>query len=111
MFVLEPNRSLYAGLGLQVDRGYRPPLLGRITASQFDSIVRIVLDRNLIAEPTSLGSQADMHPAVVYKVEISAWGMINRYRTTPDESPPTAKLLAKLITASGTEVIMWEMDK
>lgn len=105
MFVLQPDRSLFAGRGLQVDSGYRPPLLGRITATQFESIVRIVRDHSLIAEPTSPGSAPEEHPSVAYEVDITAWGMINRYRTTPHESPPTTQLLAQLMAAATGDTI------
>ena len=59
-----------------------------------------------MSEPTSpIAEAADKQtrpPPVIYRVDLSAWGLVNRYSTTAEESPPTAELLARLIAASGS---------
>ncbi len=108
VFVLERDRTLYGAVGIRVDHSYRPGRLGRITPGQYDDIVQWVNDRSLMAEPTSPDAQGSQPPPVLYDVQLIGWGMINHYRTTPEESPPTVTLLAKLIVAAGGDIVLTE---
>jgi hypothetical protein len=109
MFVLEADRRLYVGAGYTVEGGYRPPLKKILSPGNYRSIVELVYERGLLAEPTSpRGEQAKRYgvrDAVVYHVDMVGWGRINRYVTTPDESPTTAQLVARLIVASNGDVM------
>jgi len=107
--VLLPNRRLHVALGYNLPQGFYPPLARIISRAEFEAIVRLVQRHRLLAEPTSPLAesprpQQQPPPAVLYHVDMSAGGLINRYHTTPQESPPTGELLAMLVLASGGEL-------
>jgi hypothetical protein len=109
MYVLEADRRLFVGEGYTVEGGYRPPLKKIVSQSDYRAIVELVYERGLLAEPSSpRGERAVRYGAgdsVVYHVDMIGWGRINRYVTTPEESPTTAQLVARLIIASDGDVM------
>ncbi len=99
-YVLESNRTLRVAHGREAIRLTYPPIARRLGQAQIASLVRLVVDQHLMAEPTSplaeasgRGEKAD----VLYELEIASDRRTHRYRTTPDESPPTVRLLAELV--------------
>ena len=103
MYVLEPDRNLRVALGYEAQVGFYPRLVRVISPSEYRAIVEFVHERRLMAEPTSPIAEAALKrgqvPPVLYRVDLSAWGLVNRYATTAEESPPTAALLTKLVLA------------
>lgn len=105
MYVLEPDHRLRVALGYRAQKSFYPAVVRTISAGEYDAIVRFVYARHLMAEPTSpIGEAAEQqghNPPVLYRVDLSAWGLVNRYVSTAEESPPTAELLMMLVNASG----------
>jgi len=108
MFVLESDRRLYAETGMRRPNGYRPRLTRVLTTAEYESIVALIHKRHLTSEPTSplarIHARGDEPASVLYHVDITGWGEINRYVTTPEESSPSADLLVRLILAAGGRV-------
>lgn len=99
-YAVEPNRRLGVTRGRAADTRY--PVFSRVlTRHEYDDLFTLVSNNHLIAEPTSPGAEAfglgKTKASALYEVEITAFGRTNRYRTTPDESPPTVELLTRLI--------------
>lgn len=105
MYVLDPSRRLRYAHGRGSPEGFYPREQRTVPPREFRLIERLVHDRRLLAEPTSPRAEAvlrgEADAPVLYRVIISGWGQINRYVTTPEESPPSVELLAKLVLASG----------
>lgn len=97
---VEPNRRLGVTRGRSADTRY-PGFVRVLTRQEYDDLFKLVSNNHLIAEPTSPGAEAfglgKTKASALYEVEITAFGRTNRYRTTPDESPPTVELLTRLI--------------
>lgn len=102
-YVLEPNRNLRVELGSHQEQDAFPRFYRQLTFAQFESISEIVRKAKLHAEPTSPNASTSgaASNVLIYEVKVTAWGRTNRYRTTPEESPPTAELLAKLVELGG----------
>ena len=105
MYVLEPDRRLRVAIGYRSATSFYPQIARVLTPDEYDAVVKLVYERRLIAEPTSPVAEAAAKdgaaPPVLYRVDLTGWGLVNRYDTTPEESPPTEALLAKLVSASG----------
>lgn len=107
VFILEADRRLRVAEGPMVAQGLYPRRVRPLTHEQFAAIVAHVNERNLMAEPTSpageLAQRGRLNPRVMYHVDVSMDGRINRYVTTPEESPPTVALHTLLRVASGED--------
>ena len=96
-YLVEPNRQFRVALGAGATIDYYPKLTRRsISRAEFYELCQHVHLHHLMSEPTSVGSEGG-GVNIRYAVEISAQGRTHRYRTTPDESPPTVELLRLLI--------------
>ena len=104
MYVLGTDRRLRLAVGFEARAGFYPAVLRVISPHEYEAIVKHVFDRRLMAEPTSPRADAAQRdgrpPPVLYRVDLSGWSLVNRYVTTPSESPPTAALLEHLVRAA-----------
>jgi len=105
MYVVEPDRRLRVSIGYRSATSFYPQVARVLTAREYRSVVELVYERRLMAEPTGPLAEAAVKRTstvpVLYRVDLSGWGLVNRYDTTPDESPPTEALLARLAILSG----------
>ncbi len=104
-YVLESNRTLRATRGRGAIPLTYPPIARRLGPAQVESLVRLVARHHLMVEPTSPSAEAAAAPGagpeVIYELQITSNGQTHRYRTTPDESPPTIRLLTELVRLAG----------
>ncbi|MCC6579564.1 MAG: hypothetical protein IT440_03925 [Phycisphaeraceae bacterium] len=108
-YVLLPNRRLHVALADEAMPHRFPGHYRLLSSNEVDDLAQLVDRSSLIAEPTSpraeeagvAGSDQATDKAILYEVTVTSAGRTNRYRTTPEESPPTAKLLDRLILLTG----------
>ena len=107
MYVVEPDRRLRVSIGYRSANSFYPQVARVLTAWEYRELVKLVYERRLMAEPAGPRAEAAVNRRctvpVLYRVDLSGWGLINRYDTMPDESPPTEALLARLAILSGLE--------
>lgn len=105
MYVVEPDRRLRVSIGFRSATSFYPQVARVLTAWEYRELVELVYERHLMAEPTGPIAEAAVNRRssvpVLYRVDLSGWGLINRYDTTPEESPPTEALLVRLAALSG----------
>lgn len=116
-YLLEPNFRLHLALGDRAGKDRYPIRFLRLHADQFDQLVRIAQQANLMAEPTSpfadqviTGKQPKDPKRPLIYVSITSWGKTNRYVTTGKDSPPTQVLLDRLILYTGRKLPDDAMD-
>jgi hypothetical protein len=110
-YLLEPNFRLHLALGDQAAKNHFPVRYLKLKIEQFQQIVNVAQQNNLMAEPTSpyaeevmLGkTAADPNRPLLY-MSITSWGKTNRYVTTGTDSPPTQVLLEQMILMTGRSV-------
>ncbi|MCC7147082.1 MAG: hypothetical protein IT443_11610 [Phycisphaeraceae bacterium] len=105
-YVLEPNRRLHVAIGPYATERYFPGVTRLLKPDDMQTLWQIIRSHHLLAEPTSpkakalLDNDSQTQPTqqeVIYRVRIRASGRIAGYATTPEESPPTVRLLAELV--------------
>ena len=105
MYVVEPNRRLRVAIGYRSARSFYPQVARVLTTEEYRTLVELVYERRLMAEPTGPLAEAAVKDhstvPVLYRVDLCGWGLVNRYDTTPEESPPTEALLARLAILAG----------
>ena len=105
MYVVEPDGRLRVSLGYRSTASFYPQVARVLTAWEYRDLVELVYERRLMAEPAGPLAEAAVKRTgtvpVLYRVDLSGWGLVNRYDTTPEESPPTEALLARLAILSG----------
>jgi hypothetical protein len=109
-YVLLPDRQLHVALGDDAATEAYPRHYRILSPREMERLVQIIGEGGLPAEPSSPAAEqalaaggtpgADVAP-VTYRVWLTGWGKTNRYVTTPEESPPTGRLLDELIRLTG----------
>lgn len=116
-YLLQPNFNLHLSLGVEASKDHYPVRFLKLRHEQFEQIVSVTHQANLMAEPTSLYAEqvinkqepADPDRPLLY-VTITRWGKTNSYVTTGTDSPPTQILLDRLILATGRKLPDGDID-
>lgn len=116
-YLLEPNFNLHLSLGDEATRNHYPARFLKLRHEQFEQIVSVTQQANLMSEPTSPYAEAvikhqqaaDVDRPLIY-VTITSWGKTNTYITTGTDSPPTQVLLDRLILATGRKLPEGALD-
>tara|TARA_Y100000589_G_scaffold285573_1_gene285161 strand:+ start:280 stop:834 length:555 start_codon:yes stop_codon:yes gene_type:complete len=116
-YLLQPNFSLHLSLGDQASITHYPSRFLKLRRSEFQQIVNVTQQANLMAEPTSPFAEEVLnhqHPAdpkrPLLHITITSWGKTNHYITTATDSPPTRVLLDRLILLTGRKLPEGAMD-
>ncbi len=96
-YLVEPNRAFHAAVGGNIAADFYPQPIKTISREEYYDLAGHALANQLMAEPTSPRSQF-VDARVVYTVELRSHGLLHRYTTTPEESPPTVQLLKRLVS-------------
>jgi len=103
-YVLEPNRNLRVALGRGATDDLFPSITRTIPLEQQIRIWERVDKNQLLSEPTSATGEQRPDHVVLYNVTVRAWGRVNSFVTTPEESPPAAQVLADLTRLRGATI-------
>ncbi len=110
-YLLQPNFNLHLSLGDEATLDHYPSRFLKLRHGQFQELVSVCQQANLMAEPTSPfaekvlkhASPADPQRPLIH-VTLTSWGKTNHYVTTSKDSPPTLVLLDKLILFTGRKL-------
>lgn len=111
-YLLEPNFNLHLSLGDEAGRNKYPSRYLKLRHEQFQQLVSVAQQANLMAEPTSpfaenvlKHQQAPVGERPLIHVVVTSWGKTNRYVTTGQDSPPTQVILDRLIRFTGRKLL------
>jgi hypothetical protein len=110
-YLLQPNFNLHLSLGDEATLNQYPARFLKLRHGQFQELVNVCQQANLMAEPTSpfaeqvikKKSPTDPQRPLIH-VTLTSWGKTNHYVTTSQDSPPTLVLLDKLILFTGRKL-------
>jgi len=116
-YLLQPDHRLHLALGKETQKDSYPVRYLKLTFAQYEQLVQVTLQANLLAEPTSPYAEAvlknqspkdDQRPLL--HLSITSWGKTNRYITTGKDSPPTQVLLDRMILYTGRQLPNTTLD-